>query len=396
VKKIVYFNHTSGIDGAGFSLYRLILALPKGINPIVVLLAEGELSKALRSAGVDVIVEPNICPLMGNTHSAGLWKWWNWRYLAVWYRGMCACQRICEEEAPDIVHLNSSVLLHLAEGAKKAGVEKVVLHVREHWGLKKWEPREWLKRRKVSRFVDEIVAISQTSAELFGYNERTTVVYNWPGFEGRDAPIEIGPEYGISPNKKVVLLLGGRSRIKGTIVALRAMELVHDKDATVLLLCGADSQKGRIGLALRRMGGALKIKTSDDRLNEAIKNLKDRVCVVPAIKNIKSLIEQSCVVVSPFTTPHFSMPSLEAGLLRKPVVISDNGHARETVLDGMSGLVVPAGDVRALAEALNRLLSNPVLREKMGEAGHDYVERHFNQRIGMKKLMGVYGVNYEI
>jgi len=390
VKKILYFNHTSHVGGAGWCLYQLVTALPEGaVEAVVVLPAEGDLSNAFRSIGVRVIVEPAILPLMGNSNSSGLWRWSNIRFFLKRHKATDACQRICEEQSPDIVHLNSSVLFHLAEGAKRAGVEKVILHVREHWLVKRRDPREWLKRRGVPRFVDQIVGISQTSAALFGYEQETSVVYDWPDFEGRDVPVDMKTEYGISPEKKVILLPGGRTKIKGSLIALRAMEFVGDQDAVVLLLGGAGTG-GLAKVVIRRLLRAFHVMTYGLRLDAAMESLGERACVAPVTRNIKSLIEQCNVVVSPFTTPHFSMPSLEAGLLRRPIIISDNGHARETVLDGQTGLIVPPGDVRSLAEALNRLFSDASERLNMGEAGHTFVTNRFDRRVSMQKLMKVY------
>jgi glycosyltransferase involved in cell wall biosynthesis len=53
----------------------------------------------------------------------------------------------------------------------------------------------------------------------------------------------------------------------------------------------------------------------------------------------------------------------------RAVVATDVGELPETVIDGETGLIVPAGDVEALAGALERLLGDPELAELLGEAG---------------------------
>ncbi len=392
-KKVLYFNHTSHIGGAGMCLYQLVQALPREIvEPVVVLPAEGDLGAIFSAAGIEVIIEPNIKPLMGNSNSSDFWRWSSWEFFLAHHKATEACWRICGEQMPDIVHLNTTVLFHLAEGAKKAGVEKVVLHNREHWVVKKWDPRERLKRRKVPQFVDEIIAISKTSAEMFGYEQKTTVVYDWPDFEGRDGAVDMEMEYGISSHSKVILFPGGRSVLKGSMVALRAMEFVRDKDAIALLLCVAEPEKKIIKRVVLKTLRVLRLKSASVRMDEAISRSGEKVCVGVVTKNIKSLMEQSCVIVSPFTIPHFSMPSIEAGLLKKPVIISDNGHARETVLDGESGLIVPSGSIQRLSEALNRLLLDASERERMGEAGYRHVTRCFCKKEGVKKVLNVYGL----
>ncbi len=388
--KVLYFHHVIAANGAGYCLFHLVRALPSEITPVVVLSREGALGDALRSVGVEVLIAPAILPVMGNSNSRGFWRYGNIRFFLFRNRALRACQKICEEKKPDIVHLNTSGFFYLAKGAKKAGVKMVILHIREHWVVKKWDPREWLMRKCASRFVDKIVSISETAAVLFGYPEKTTVVHDWPSFEGRDKVMDMKTEYGISAEKKMILLPGGRTRIKGSLTVLHAMEFVVDKDAVILLL-GARGNPSPLKVRIRGLLKRLRIKTYGLRMDAMVEHLGNRVRAVPTTKNIRSLIEQSCMVVSPFTTPHFSMPSIEAGLLRKPVVISDNGYARETVVDGKTGFIVPAGNIRRFADAINRLLSDQALRQKMGDAGFAHITENFDRDVSMKKLMDVYG-----
>ncbi len=60
---------------------------------------------------------------------------------------------------------------------------------------------------------------------------------------------------------------------------------------------------------------------------------------------------------------------MEAQLCGLPAVTTDAGGAREVVVDGETGYVVPVGDEAAFAAALRRLLEDPELRQRMGEAG---------------------------
>jgi glycosyltransferase involved in cell wall biosynthesis len=57
---------------------------------------------------------------------------------------------------------------------------------------------------------------------------------------------------------------------------------------------------------------------------------------------------------------------LEANAAKKPAVVSSATGAIDSVVDGVTGLIVPVGDSRALAGALGRLLSNPSLATTMG------------------------------
>lgn len=75
---------------------------------------------------------------------------------------------------------------------------------------------------------------------------------------------------------------------------------------------------------------------------------------------------------------------LEAAVFSLPVVTTDAGGSREVVVDGETGFVVPVGDEVALAAALQRLLVDPGLRRRMGEAGRRRVEEVFT----VERLVG--------
>lgn len=66
--------------------------------------------------------------------------------------------------------------------------------------------------------------------------------------------------------------------------------------------------------------------------------------------------------------------SMAAGI---PVVATDCGAVRDIVDDGRYGYVVPVGDAEALADRLDRLAEDPVLRERLGAAGRQQVEERY-------------------
>jgi glycosyltransferase involved in cell wall biosynthesis len=68
------------------------------------------------------------------------------------------------------------------------------------------------------------------------------------------------------------------------------------------------------------------------------------------------------------------LEGLRAGL---PVVTTDVGGVRDCVHDGVTGLVVPRGDVAALRNAISALVDAPSLRARMGAAGRQLYERQF-------------------
>jgi phosphatidylinositol alpha-1,6-mannosyltransferase len=66
---------------------------------------------------------------------------------------------------------------------------------------------------------------------------------------------------------------------------------------------------------------------------------------------------------------------VEASACGLPIVVGDSGGARETVVDGETGLLVRGADVRQVADAVAGLLEDPARAELMGRAGRARVER---------------------
>lgn len=66
---------------------------------------------------------------------------------------------------------------------------------------------------------------------------------------------------------------------------------------------------------------------------------------------------------------------LEALSCGVPVVATDVGSVKESILEGKTGRLVPAGDPRAMAVAVEQLLEQPELRRQMGQAGRSHVQQ---------------------
>jgi glycosyltransferase involved in cell wall biosynthesis len=71
-------------------------------------------------------------------------------------------------------------------------------------------------------------------------------------------------------------------------------------------------------------------------------------------------------------------------------VVTDVGGNAEIVRDGVSGVVVPCGDVNALAAALERLAVQADLRKMMGKAARRIVEERYSRDTMVAEYERVY------
>jgi glycosyltransferase involved in cell wall biosynthesis len=102
------------------------------------------------------------------------------------------------------------------------------------------------------------------------------------------------------------------------------------------------------------------------------------------------LFAEASVVVLPYVEASQSGVVPIAYAFEKPVVVSAVGGLPEAVEDGSTGLLVPPGDERALADAVCRLLRDPVLARGMGAAGRRKLEREWLPAAVAEQTLRVY------
>jgi glycosyltransferase involved in cell wall biosynthesis len=85
-----------------------------------------------------------------------------------------------------------------------------------------------------------------------------------------------------------------------------------------------------------------------------------------------------------------SLVTLEAGALGVPVVSTNVAGVDDTIVDGVTGIVVPVGDVAAVAGAVLRLLGDRVGAASMGAAARAHVAEHFARDEAIASLIGLW------
>jgi len=100
-------------------------------------------------------------------------------------------------------------------------------------------------------------------------------------------------------------------------------------------------------------------------------DVRDRVAFTGRVSEaeLRALYAGASAFVFPSRYEGFGLPPLEAMALGAPVLCADAASLPEVV--GDAALLFPAGDAGALAEALARVLEDPVLRERLSRAGHE-------------------------
>ena len=175
----------------------------------------------------------------------------------------------------------------------------------------------------------------------------------------------------------VILMPGRLTRWKGQRVFLDALRRLQRRDFVAVV----------VGSAQGRDSYVAELRKFADRHNlHAVLRFSDHSNDMPAAFMLADL------VVSASTDPEaFGRVVVEAQAMGRPVIATDHGGPRETVIAGETGWLTPPGDAGALAQAIDRALDlDDGARAAMAAAGRRNVAENFTKDLMCVRTLGVY------
>jgi len=250
--------------------------------------------------------------------------------------------------------------------------------------LDKRPVKPWNKflEKKAFKKADGIIAVSkfvgENSNRLFRQNKSFTVIPN-----GIDLNKFSTENPGTVQQHKQILYFGTLIRKKGVLDLPFIFNQVLEKLPGVkLILAGGDTAD---------------IATGSSSTWEIMKPLfsKKALSQVNYIgklpyDEIKIQIEQADVCVFPSYAEACPVSWLEAMSMKKAIVASDIGWARELIKDGVEGYLVNPRDHNLFADKIVRLLTDSTLNAAMGNAASERIGNEFSNRITAEKSLAFY------
>ena len=346
--RVLYTSPTSQIGGAEICLLDLTRELLRdGVKVMVACPAEGPLVERLGRNGVP----------FQQTRLGELSR----RHPARFARGVMSLVRVARSSGADILHSNGIVVSEQTYLAARLAGTKVVCHVRD---LCPVLGARWLRRYALNH-CDRVIAISEAVrddlVEKIGVRRgHVTTIH-----DGRDlgAFVQGSPGHGdffagtaIEGHRRIGVV-ARLSPEKGQERFLKAAAAVAREcpDAGFAIVGDAVLGDGRYASRLVALAGSL--------------GLAERTVFTGFTDRMPEMMASLDVLVVPSDAEPFGLVTVEAMASGKPVVATDAGGSREVVVDGATGLLVGPQDSCALPEAILRLLRDPGLALRMGEAG---------------------------
>jgi len=289
-------------------------------------------------------------------------------------------------EKVDLVHARSRAPAWSALEAAKRTDRPFVTTFHGTYGAE-----NWLKRRYNEVMVkgERVIAISHFIAghmrRLYGVPvRRIRVIHRGvdltkfdPARVSAERVIQLSTRWRLPDGAPVIMLPGRLTRWKGHTVFIDAIAMLGRDDLRCILV---GSDQGRAGY--RR-----ELEKQVQRLG-----LGKVIQLVDHCDDMPAAYKLTDVVVSASTEPEaFGRVVAEGQALGRPVIATDHGGARETVIPGETGWLVKPGDADSLAEALARCLDlTAAARQVMAERAIANVRDNFSTEVMAAKTLDVY------
>ncbi len=270
--------------------------------------------------------------------------------------------------------------------ARLAGVPSVIVSQR---GLGIDPQHSWLKRAQmpvfnflISQFSDRLLVNARAVAEPMyrvGFSaDCTEVIYNGLQEDTVVAEAEqntLREELDIQPEDILLTAIARIDPKKDLATMIKAVALVAGNHPNVRLIVAG--------------GGFPEYQRSLERLAADL-GIDDKVSFLGFRNDPQALLSISHVSLLSSLTEGLPNAILESMRQSRSVVATAAGGVPELITDGEHGYLVPPGDSTAFTDRINRLIENPELAGKMGQAGNAKAATQFSSQAMIEATQGVY------
>jgi glycosyltransferase involved in cell wall biosynthesis/GT2 family glycosyltransferase len=344
-QSILFVSHISDLSGAPISLSLLVKNLNKGkYHPIVALPDPGPIKSKLNTSNINYQVYKD-------------------NFIHKIFPSL-KIYRILKERQIDLIYLNTSATIWAAKAARPLGIP-VISHIREDLR----GPNNLVIRAKIRSWSDKIILISNWMKSFIRSN-KAVVVHNAidiSDFRSLD-PDRVRLEFDLKG--KIIVFVGSLEERKGVRHLIKAFPAIRASVPDAKLLIVGKPLPGQ--------------KNYLNTLKSLAKN--GNIIFMGTRPDVYDVMAAGDLLVAPSLSEPFGRIIIEAMGCGKPVVATNVGGIPEIIEDGKTGLLVPPGNEKSLADAVIKLLTNRPLADSLAAAGRERAEKHFDIGIQVKEI----------
>ncbi|WP_052515194.1 glycosyltransferase [Dethiosulfatarculus sandiegensis] len=318
-------------------------------NQVAVLVEEGELARVARDLGVEV-------------HCLSKRRGRDWSMVG-------AILRLARRIGADLIHAhNNGAGLYAALAGRWGRIPVVTtrhgLYIKPGTGLWLWRLVGFLSTKMVCVGAD----VRDLAIDRVGLSEkRVRLIFNGVDLKGYAPDMEarslIREELGLLTGQALLITVGRLSQVKDQAGMLQALALLKGiSPLPVLALVGDGPERNSLTALTEELG------------------VKDHVRFLGDRRDVPKLLAASDCFVLSSVSEGISKALLEAMAVGLPVVATNVGGNPELVCPKQTGLLVPQGEPKALAQALATVLLDGGLAQRLGRAGRERVKKSFDVR----------------
>lgn len=285
---------------------------------------------------------------------------------------------------PSIVHTNFSSNLFVALPlARLYGVKKRIAS--EHCLPVIESLKSRISAQLIALFANKVLPVSQKSCDtlvngiIFNKNRIKTLYLGIPEFSYNKT--EMRNRIGIDDSTFALMNIAYHHPVKGVDILLRALSiLVKDK--------------GHNDIVLYQIGGShtdgdtAKLKQLAENLN-----LENNIVWMGLRNDVPMLLAAGDLYVQPSRSEGIPLSIMEANMAKLPIVATNVGGNPEAAVDEINAILIPPENPNGLADGIERLYLDSMLRKQYGDKGHKLALDNFSiQRQVSRLITDYYGL----
>jgi glycosyltransferase involved in cell wall biosynthesis len=274
---------------------------------------------------------------------------------------------LLKEMRPDVLHtylLHGNILGRLI--GRLVGVPVIIGSERTIGQARKWG-------RLATRLTNPLTDAVEVNSEIGGRaierdlgvpSEKIELVrsgLDLSVFSSANRRDELRSEFGVTADQHLIVYMGRLRTVKGVEFGIRAFATALEQLPNIrMVLAGEGDQRNFLGSLVSELG-----------ISEQVEFLGVR-------NDVPELLGAADSVLMPSLTEGFPRTAIEAMAAGKPVIATNVGGTPEAVIDGETGILVPARDSDALSAAIVRLVGDTDLQARLAQAGRKRAEKNYS------------------